>query len=103
VLYIPARLPRYDASLPHYEKVTPDAHCDLLMFRADLASAQIIHAHICHSQGRATCAVATVKAVLCAVSCCIGSLWGWEVSCRMAEITNATSRYCAVLFCCFNR
>jgi AraC-like DNA-binding protein len=51
VLYIPARIPKFDTSRPHYEKIVPEAHCDILMFRADVASTQTVKAHICHSRG----------------------------------------------------
>lgn len=49
MIYIPARLPKLDGSRPHYEKITPEAHCDLLMIRSDVLDSQALMAHICSS------------------------------------------------------
>lgn len=49
MMYIPARLPKLDGSRPHYETITAEAHCALLMVRSDVLDSQVLGAHICHS------------------------------------------------------
>jgi len=51
IIFIPARLPKLDGSRPHYEKITPEAHCDVLMLHARPSSAGRISGGICHSVG----------------------------------------------------
>jgi AraC-like DNA-binding protein len=50
ILFIPARLPKLDGSRPHYEKMSPDAHCDILMLQLGVNNA-LISATVCHSKG----------------------------------------------------
>jgi AraC-like DNA-binding protein len=50
-MFLPARIPKLDGSRPHYEKVTPQAHCDLLFLSFLANGLHTLEAHICHSRG----------------------------------------------------
>lgn len=51
ILFIPARIPKLDGSRPHYEKITPEAHCDILMLSAHPSNPAHVSAALCHSHG----------------------------------------------------
>jgi AraC-like DNA-binding protein len=51
ILFIPARLPKLDGSRPHYEKISSDAHCDILMMHVHPTNASRVSSGLCHSRG----------------------------------------------------
>jgi len=51
IIFIPARIPKLDGTRPHYEKTTPDAHCDLFMLRSGAIQFDGVGTGICHSRG----------------------------------------------------
>jgi AraC-like DNA-binding protein len=51
VVFLPARIPKLDGSRPHYEKATPESHCDLLFISFLPIGLHNISIHICHSRG----------------------------------------------------
>lgn len=51
MLLIPGGIPKLDATRPHYEEITPDAHCDLLMLNPGLVNGEGLECSICHSRG----------------------------------------------------
>jgi AraC-like DNA-binding protein len=51
IIFIPARLPKLDGSRPHYEKITPDAHCEILMLFVNPIGMAQVSGGLCHSYG----------------------------------------------------
>lgn len=51
MFFIPAGIPKLDGSRPHYEDVTPEAHCDLLMLHQGDLRPDCISAGLCQSRG----------------------------------------------------
>jgi AraC-like DNA-binding protein len=51
IMFLPARIPKLDGLRPHYEKVTPESHCDLLFLSFISTGLHTLEAHICHSRG----------------------------------------------------
>lgn len=51
ILFIPARLPKLDGSRPHYEKISPDAYCDILMMHIHSTNTTRVSGVLCRSRG----------------------------------------------------
>ena len=51
VLFFPSGIIQMDGSRPHYEKITPEAHCDLLFISFLPIGLHSLQAYICHSKG----------------------------------------------------
>jgi AraC-like DNA-binding protein len=51
VLFLPAHIPKFEGSRVHYEKVTPESHCDLLIMNFLAVGLHSLEAYICHSRG----------------------------------------------------
>lgn len=48
IVFTPANVPKIDGTRPHYEEITPDAFCDILVVRPSIGGLNI---HVCRSVG----------------------------------------------------
>jgi len=51
IMLIPGHTPKIDSTRPHYEKITPDAACDILMIRIGPSEFSGVSLNLCHSRG----------------------------------------------------
>ena len=51
VLFLPTGIIQMEGSRPHYEKITPESHCDLLVISFLSIGLHSLQAYICHSKG----------------------------------------------------
>jgi len=51
MLYIPGGIPKMNAARPHYEEITEQSHCDVLMLTPGWVNGEGLECSICHSRG----------------------------------------------------